>query len=678
MTYRINKTNPFDGEDILIEDFTGNGSVHPLSNRLATGALKANTSISLIGRGNANYGERIAESMVNMLENFSGSTPPANPINGQIWASRIDYIRNDALWYQWDKSLSTWSEFTPKDGIPDTFVDGEFWFDGNTLRRAINKPDSPLNETSISVKFATVEGDVDPNAVGYKPIVELLVYNGGVWLGSGDVTASPIAPTRVTTGKVWYDTIENKLKIYVGNQFISVFDNYLSTAGGVMHGDIDMGENFLKNVPDPVDDGDAINKAYFLANIPNKDDSPVTSLTDLDDVDVSYLPVSPAGLSVLQWDLESKQWRAARLNISDIMDLNNTDITTDEIKFLAGIDENISDALSDRLKLDGSESMLNDLSMASNKITDLANPEDGADAVNKRYVETLIASSKLSFLEELDDVDYSSQPTNLQILKYSEDTGVWNPSALNLADIVDLSATGVTATEFEYLLGLDQNVDAKFDSIDDRFNGLATSEQGDLADTAIQPENSVGDLKDVDMSTAPVENQVLTWNGNAFAPADVPDTSGDDIDDNLSNLYVYASSTSEMIITPNTPTIIFSYDTISDPHEVLVNSSGEFDLTKFPNAGEKGIYRITATVAWKNSSNTAADMLMRIDVGVASQTDFKMPTTPSDNLYQTVSIVRHMVPLSDVPKITLYHEGTEDHVASMITVAIEVVDLDIS
>ena len=64
MTYRINKTNPFDGEDILIDDFTGNGSIHPFSTRLAAGAIKANTSISLVGRGNADYGERIVESMV--------------------------------------------------------------------------------------------------------------------------------------------------------------------------------------------------------------------------------------------------------------------------------------------------------------------------------------------------------------------------------------------------------------------------------------------------------------------------------------------------------------------------------------------------------------------------------------------------------------------------------------
>ena len=50
---------------------------------------------------------------------------------------------------------------------------------------------------------------------------------------------------------------------------------------------------------------------------------------------------------------------------------------------------------------------------------------------------------------------------------------------------------------------------------------FATAAQGLLANTAVQPEDSVGTLIDVDLTTAATGGQALVWNGSAFAPADV-------------------------------------------------------------------------------------------------------------------------------------------------------------
>lgn len=68
MAYQINKT---DG-DLLVE--------------LVDGQLNTQTTdISLIGRNYSGFGEPINENFVKMLENFSNTQAPANPLTGQLW-----------------------------------------------------------------------------------------------------------------------------------------------------------------------------------------------------------------------------------------------------------------------------------------------------------------------------------------------------------------------------------------------------------------------------------------------------------------------------------------------------------------------------------------------------------------------------------------------------------------
>lgn len=43
------------------------------------------TSLNLVGKNYPNYGEKIAENFLHLLENFAGPLPPENPIEGQLW-----------------------------------------------------------------------------------------------------------------------------------------------------------------------------------------------------------------------------------------------------------------------------------------------------------------------------------------------------------------------------------------------------------------------------------------------------------------------------------------------------------------------------------------------------------------------------------------------------------------
>lgn len=67
MTYFVNKT---DGNAIVVLDGTKDTT---------------STSLTLIGRLAQTYGESQNENFLKLLENFAFTSPPSNPINGQLW-----------------------------------------------------------------------------------------------------------------------------------------------------------------------------------------------------------------------------------------------------------------------------------------------------------------------------------------------------------------------------------------------------------------------------------------------------------------------------------------------------------------------------------------------------------------------------------------------------------------
>ena len=80
MAYQINKTNGA----LLVN--------------LADGQIDASTTdITLVGKGYSGFGEAFNENFIRLLENFSGSSAPANPLSGQIW---------------WDSSVSRLKVYT--------------------------------------------------------------------------------------------------------------------------------------------------------------------------------------------------------------------------------------------------------------------------------------------------------------------------------------------------------------------------------------------------------------------------------------------------------------------------------------------------------------------------------------------------------------------------------------
>ena len=70
MAYTVNKSN---------------NSASPNQYTVQDGVVNSQTDLSFIGKGYAGYGESIAENFLHLLENFSNTSQPTKPIEGQLW-----------------------------------------------------------------------------------------------------------------------------------------------------------------------------------------------------------------------------------------------------------------------------------------------------------------------------------------------------------------------------------------------------------------------------------------------------------------------------------------------------------------------------------------------------------------------------------------------------------------
>jgi len=237
---------------------------------LESTAVAANTSFVLYGKGHPNYGERIQENLVHLLETMSGSVEPTYPISGQQWFRRYDVIQTGTGWYQWNGT--TWDSFVPTLGTPVVFTHGEIFTDGAptpTITRVINEAGHPLSPSVATIVWQDLPAIGDPNTAEsglvMAPQLQLMMYDGTVWKAQNTIRSSDVEPTAAGLGDMWFDTNTNQLKIWDGAAFIPTADLYLPLAGGTMTGAIDMGGFGITSLLDPVLAQDAATKFYVDA-----------------------------------------------------------------------------------------------------------------------------------------------------------------------------------------------------------------------------------------------------------------------------------------------------------------------------------------------------------------------------------------------------------------------------
>lgn len=121
---------------------------------IADGTINTtSTSIGLPGRNYAGYGQTLDTNFVHTLENFAASTPPANPIRGQLW-----YNTNNSTLYVCptdnEANSANWSALTStQSGGSTTF--GAVTVSGN-LAAGNATISGAIVANALSVSYATV------------------------------------------------------------------------------------------------------------------------------------------------------------------------------------------------------------------------------------------------------------------------------------------------------------------------------------------------------------------------------------------------------------------------------------------------------------------------------------------------------------------------------------------
>jgi hypothetical protein len=83
------------------------------------------TSLTLIGRNYANYGQLIAGNLVKLVENFAYSSSPSNPLAGQLWWD----TSNKLLKVYTGTTFKIVSSCTAQGTPPSTTIAGDLWWD---------------------------------------------------------------------------------------------------------------------------------------------------------------------------------------------------------------------------------------------------------------------------------------------------------------------------------------------------------------------------------------------------------------------------------------------------------------------------------------------------------------------------------------------------------------------
>jgi hypothetical protein len=96
-------------------------------------ALDKTTDLTFLGRNYAGYGEVQNENFLKLLENFSNTTPPTKPIEGQVWFDsrnkKINFYDNS----NW-KSIANLEVSKTNPAANKTFVIGDFWYNNDDLQ----------------------------------------------------------------------------------------------------------------------------------------------------------------------------------------------------------------------------------------------------------------------------------------------------------------------------------------------------------------------------------------------------------------------------------------------------------------------------------------------------------------------------------------------------------------
>jgi len=187
---------------------------------VADGTINTSSSMVLVGKNYAGYGEFLDENFVHLLENSSNTTAPGAPLTGQLWwdkSTGLMKVYNGATW-------KTISSTTAQASAPTSNVTGDLWFDTVNAQLKVWTGTAfllvgPQFTAGTGVTGAIVDTITD-NLAGTHVVIKLFVEDDIVGIVSKDAAFLPATPptgfTTVRPGITLSTLIGTQIPLFQG------------------------------------------------------------------------------------------------------------------------------------------------------------------------------------------------------------------------------------------------------------------------------------------------------------------------------------------------------------------------------------------------------------------------------------------------------------------------------
>ena len=160
---------------------------------IADGTINTSSSMTLVGKNYAGYGEFLDTNFIHLLENSSDTTAPGAPLEGQLWWDSGNSLMKVYTGTTW----KTISSATASSSAPTNNVTGDLWYDTVNAQLKVWTGSAwllvgPQFTAGTGVTGAIVATIVDNTSVSHV-VIELYVNNDIVGIVSKDAAFTPQA-----------------------------------------------------------------------------------------------------------------------------------------------------------------------------------------------------------------------------------------------------------------------------------------------------------------------------------------------------------------------------------------------------------------------------------------------------------------------------------------------------
>ena len=159
---------------------------------IADGTINTSSSMILVGKNYAGYGEFLDENFIHLLESGSNTTAPSAPLTGQLWWDKT----NNVMKVYNGTTFKVISASTASASAPSSNVAGDLWFDTTNQQLKVYNGSAwilvgPASSSGQGTSGAIVTTLTDNVSVDHV-VIQLYVSDTLVGLVSKDATFTPV------------------------------------------------------------------------------------------------------------------------------------------------------------------------------------------------------------------------------------------------------------------------------------------------------------------------------------------------------------------------------------------------------------------------------------------------------------------------------------------------------